>query len=35
MPVFFEGVPWNRDARGFVKYLQKLGHFVCFSSYFN
>ena len=25
---FLKGVSWNPDARGFVKYLQKLGHFV-------
>jgi hypothetical protein len=30
-----KGVPWNPDARGYVKYLQKLGHFYVFCSYFN
>jgi hypothetical protein len=32
---FLKGVSWNLIARGFVKCLQKLGHFVCFCSYFN
>jgi len=34
-PLFLEGVPWDLDGRGFVQYLQKLGHFVCFCCYFN
>jgi hypothetical protein len=32
---FLKVFPWNPDAWGFVKYLQKHGHFVCFCSYFS